>query len=252
MVAVMRIIPAMIKTMLCGIRAVSKNASNCPNYTKFVIVGVMAIYRPFGKRFLDLLFVLCSSVVTVPMLAILVLLVRVRLGNPVFFCQDRPGLGGRIFRLWKLRTMIDARGLPDAQRLTPLGRRLRAWSLDELPELWNVLKGEMSLVGPRPLLVEYLPRYTREQMRRHEVRPGITGWAQVNGRNAIGWPEKFACDVWYVDHVSLWLDVKILAMTVWKTGRREGISHPGCATMPSFLDDKSVTVTGRETARNRG
>jgi lipopolysaccharide/colanic/teichoic acid biosynthesis glycosyltransferase len=166
-------------------------------------------------------------------------LIRRKLGSPVLFCQVRPGLQGRPFTMVKFRTMTDECGpdgalLPDAQRLTPFGRFLRSSSLDELPELWNVLKGEMSLVGPRPLLMEYLPLYTPEQARRHEVRPGITGWAQVNGRNAISWGDKFALDVWYVEHRSLWLDVQILWRTVRKVLVRDGISAPGDATMPKF------------------
>ena len=165
--------------------------------------------------------------------------IRWKLGSPVLFRQQRPGLSGRPFWLLKFRTMTDARDaggvlLPDAQRLTAFGRFLRGSSLDELPELINVLKGEMSLVGPRPLLMQYLDRYTPEQARRHEVRPGITGWAQVNGRNAITWEEKFKLDVWYVDNWSLWLDIKIIAMTIWKILKREGISQPGQATMEEF------------------
>ena len=166
-------------------------------------------------------------------------MIRCKLGTPVLFRQQRPGLGGRPFWLLKFRTMTEARDaagnlLPDAQRLTGFGRFLRATSLDELPELLNVLKGDMSLVGPRPLLMQYLDRYTPEQARRHEVRPGITGWAQVNGRNAITWEEKFKLDVWYVDNWSLWLDIKIIFMTVWKIFKREGISQPGQATMEEF------------------
>jgi len=158
----------------------------------------------------------------------------------VIFTQERPGLHGRIFKMYKFRTMRDLRDaggnlLPDEQRLTKLGRFLRSTSLDELPELFNVLKGEMSLVGPRPLLVAYLDRYTPEQARRHEVLPGITGWAQVNGRNAISWEEKFKLDVWYVDHQSFWLDLKILFMTLAKVFKREGISAEGSATAPEFM-----------------
>ena len=173
-----------------------------------------------------------------PLLA-LTWLVRRKLGRPAFFRQVRPGLHGKPFEMVKLRSMTDARRpdgalLPDADRLTPFGRFLRASSLDELPGLWNVLKGDMSLVGPRPLLVEYLPLYSPEQARRHEVRPGITGWAQVNGRNAIGWDDKFKLDVWYVDHRSLWLDLKILWLTVKKVLVRDGISAAGEATMARF------------------
>lgn len=166
-------------------------------------------------------------------------LVRGCIGKPVFFTQQRPGLGGRPFEIIKLRTMTahrDARGelLPDAVRLTPFGRFLRATSLDELPEFWNVLRGDMSLVGPRPLLMEYLPLYSECQARRHEVRPGLTGWAQVNGRNAISWEQKFEYDVWYVDHRSFWLDLRILWLTVFRVLRREGISQQGSVTMERF------------------
>lgn len=192
-------------------------------------------------------FDVCVAAVALVLLAIplllLALLVRVRLGKPVLFSQLRPGMHGKPFRMIKFRTMTDARGpdgalLPDAQRLTSLGRFLRSTSLDELPELWNVLKGDMSLVGPRPLLMEYLPLYTPEQARRHEVRPGVTGWAQVNGRNALSWEEKFAHDVWYVDHTSVLLDIRILWMTVRKVLVRDGISAPGDATMPAFQGTK--------------
>lgn len=174
-----------------------------------------------------------------PVIVILSILVRIKLGSPIIFKQVRPGLNGCPFQMYKFRTMTDERDangdlLPDAVRLTSFGRFLRSTSLDELPELWNVLKGEMSLVGPRPLLMEYLPRYTTEQARRHKVRPGITGWAQINGRNAIGWDEKFKLDVWYVDNQSLWLDLKILLLTVKKVFVREGISAEGEATMPKF------------------
>lgn len=174
-----------------------------------------------------------------PVIVILSILVRIKLGSPIIFKQVRPGLNGCPFQMYKFRTMTDERDangdlLPDAVRLTSFGRFLRSTSLDELPELWNVLKGEMSLVGPRPLLMEYLPRYTTEQARRHKVSPGITGWAQINGRNAIGWDEKFKLDVWYVDNQSLWLDLKILLLTVKKVFVREGISAEGEATMPKF------------------
>lgn len=176
-------------------------------------------------------------------LFVLAVLVRVRLGKPVLFSQVRPGMHGKPFRMIKFRTMTDERApdgalLPDADRLTRFGRFLRASSLDELPELWNVLKGDMSLVGPRPLLVDYLPLYSPEQARRHEVRPGITGWAQVNGRNALSWEDRFALDVWYVDHQSLALDVRILWLTVRKVLVREGISAAGEATMSRFTGTK--------------
>ncbi len=191
------------------------------------------------KRVIDFVAALLALLLLALPLLALAWLIRRKLGSPVLFCQVRPGLHGRPFTMVKFRTMTDERGpdgalLPDAERLTPFGRFLRASSLDELPELWNVLKGEMSLVGPRPLLMEYLPLYTPEQARRHEVRPGITGWAQVNGRNAISWADKFALDVWYVDHSSLWLDMQILWRTVRKVLVRDGISAPGDATMPKF------------------
>lgn len=191
------------------------------------------------KRFIDLGTALLGLIALSPVLLILMILVRLKLGSPIFFTQERPGLHGKPFKMVKFRTMTDARDaegnlLPDSVRLTRFGRFLRSTSLDELPELWNVLKGEMSLVGPRPLLMEYLPRYTSEQARRHEVRPGITGWAQVNGRNAISWEAKFQYDVWYVDNQSFWLDLKILLLTIKKVFVREGISAMGDATMPKF------------------
>lgn len=191
------------------------------------------------KRTLDLILTIPALIVLFPFLFFLSILVVILLGAPVLFRQKRPGRMGRTFLLYKFRTMTnarDARGnlLPDSERLTAFGQFLRSSSLDELPELYNVLKGDMSLVGPRPLLMQYLDRYTPEQARRHEVKPGITGWAQVNGRNAITWEEKFKLDVWYVDNWSLWLDIKIIAMTVWKILKREGISQPGQATMEEF------------------
>ena len=191
------------------------------------------------KRFLDLILSLLGfSLLGLPLL-VLTCLVRSRLGSPVFFRQWRPGMHGKPFEMVKFRTMTDERGpdgelLPDAMRLTPFGRFLRASSLDELPELWNVVKGEMSLVGPRPLLMEYLPLYSPEQARRHEVRPGVTGWAQVNGRNALNWEEKFQLDLWYIDNQSLWLDMRILCLTLRKVLVREGISAAGEATMSKF------------------
>lgn len=191
------------------------------------------------KRAFDLVAVAATAPLWLPLLSLLAVLVRVKLGAPVFFRQDRPGHRERIFRLCKFRTMTDARDAsgalrPDAERLTPFGHWLRATSLDELPELWNVLKGEMSLVGPRPLLVHYLPRYNAEQRRRHDVPPGLTGWAQVNGRNALTWEEKFRLDVWYVDNRTFWLDLRILFRTLRQVVAREGISAPGEATMPEF------------------
>ena len=197
------------------------------------------------KRVFDLLASALGLLLLSVPLVLLAWQVRRKLGSPVLFTQVRPGLHGKPFRMVKFRTMTDERDdsgalLPDAQRLTPFGRFLRASSLDELPELWNVLRGEMSLVGPRPLLMEYLPLYSPEQARRHEARPGITGWAQVNGRNAISWDDKFALDVWYVDHRSLFLDIRILWLTVRKVLVRDGISAPGDATMPKFDGQSSA------------
>ena len=195
---------------------------------------------PIQKRLFDLLLIILFS----PLLAVLLLLTALFValfhGGPLLFSQQRPGHHGEPFILYKFRTMSakrDRQGdlLPDAQRLTAFGRFLRSTSLDELPELWNVLRGEMSLVGPRPLLMQYLARYSSEQARRHDVLPGITGWAQVNGRNNVSWHDKFALDVWYVDHWSLWLDLKILFLTVFKVFQREGISEPGNATAREFM-----------------
>ncbi len=195
------------------------------------------------KRLLDFIAALLGLIALALPLLLLMALIRRRLGSPVFFRQTRPGLHGQPFEMVKFRTMTDTRGpdgalLPDAERLTPFGRFLRSTSLDELPELWNVLKGDMSLVGPRPLLMEYLPLYSPEQARRHAVRPGVTGWAQVNGRNAISWEEKFALDTWYVDHQSLRLDIRILWLTVKKVLVREGISAAGEATIGKFTGSK--------------
>jgi sugar transferase EpsL len=197
------------------------------------------MYRRYGKRALDLTLTLPALLLLLPVGLIVAALVRLRLGSPVLFRQVRPGYGGRPFTMYKFRTMTDARDasgqlLPDAVRLTAFGRFLRSSSLDELPGLWNVITGEMSLVGPRPLLTEYLALYTPFQARRHEVLPGITGWAQVNGRNATSWGQRFRHDVWYVEHVSLWLDLYILALTILKVVRREGVSAVGHVTMPSF------------------
>jgi sugar transferase EpsL len=192
-----------------------------------------------AKRFLDLLIASLGLVVTAPLQGLLAVLIRWRLGRPVLFRQERPGLDAAPFTLLKFRTMTDARDargqlLPDAERLPPLGRFLRSTSLDELPELWNVVRGDMSLVGPRPLLVEYLPRYSARQAQRHEVRPGLTGWAQVNGRNAPDWETRLEMDVWYVENRSLWLDLRILVRTLATVLRREGISREGHATAPKF------------------
>jgi lipopolysaccharide/colanic/teichoic acid biosynthesis glycosyltransferase len=197
------------------------------------------MYRHVSKPLIDLVVAGLGLLFLAPLLLALAFIVRVRIGKPVFFRQERAGLDGRPFRIMKFRTMTnscDAHGrlLPDAQRLTRWGRFLRRISLDELPELMNVLKGEMSLVGPRPLLSKYLERYTPEQVRRHEVKPGITGWAQINGRNAVSWERKFDMDVWYVDHQSLWLDLKIIGFTVWKILKREGINEPGEVTAREF------------------
>jgi lipopolysaccharide/colanic/teichoic acid biosynthesis glycosyltransferase len=197
------------------------------------------MYRQYGKRVFDIPASLCLLVCTAPLLLLAAIAIRLRIGTPVIWCQQRPGLGGRPFTLIKFRTMTgerDASGelLPDARRMTRLGSLLRSSSIDELPELLNVLKGEMSLVGPRPLLTQYLDRYTPAQARRHEARPGITGLAQVSGRNALNWEQKFAHDVWYVDHCSFLLDIKILALTVWSVVARRGISQPGHVTAEEF------------------
>ncbi|WP_318651950.1 sugar transferase [Pseudomonas sp. PDM11] len=193
---------------------------------------------------MDIVLASLGLIVLSPLIGILALCIRRKLGSPVIFSQMRPGMHGKPFEMVKFRTMLDAfdasgNPLPDSQRMTPFGRLLRSTSLDELPELWNVLKGEMSLVGPRPLLMEYLPLYSPEQYRRHEVRPGVTGWAQINGRNALSWEDKFKLDVWYVDNRSFWLDCKILFLTVKKVLVRDGISADGEATMTKFTGNKS-------------
>ncbi|MFA5912397.1 MAG: sugar transferase [Burkholderiales bacterium] len=191
------------------------------------------------KRSFDFFVALILLIALAPLLALLAVVVRWKLGRPVLFAQLRPGLRGAPFHFYKFRTMSGARDaagelLPDAARLTPVGQLMRKFSLDELPQLLNVLKGDMSLVGPRPLLMEYLPLYSERQARRHEVRPGITGWAQVNGRNALDWDERFEYDLWYVDHRSFWLDLRIITLTVWRVLRPQGISQPGQATMSKF------------------
>jgi len=201
------------------------------------------------KRLFDIVAALGASLLLLPVILIVAIAVRLALGSPILFRQTRPGLGGRPFRLLKFRTMLDAadadgKPLSDAERLTRFGRFLRSTSLDELPELWNILRGDMSLVGPRPLLMQYLDRYTPEQARRHDVRPGLTGWAQVNGRNALGWSEKFALDIWYVDNRSFWLDLKILFLTVRQVLGRSGISSEGEATMPEFMGDAADRTAG--------
>lgn len=194
---------------------------------------------PLVKRLIDMVVAMLGIVLLWPIILLVALMVRVYLGSPVIFSQERPGLHGSPFRIYKFRTMSSERGesgelLPDKERMSALGSFLRRFSLDELPQLVNVLKGDLSLVGPRPLLMEYLPLYNPEQARRHEVKPGITGWAQVNGRNAISWEDKFNYDVWYVDHWSLWLDMKILWMTLKKVARSEGISQAEHVTMEKF------------------
>ena len=198
-------------------------------------------YSRLLKAVLDRLVAAIALAVFSPVMLMVAIAIYIRMGGPIFFSQPRPGKNGRVFNFYKFRTMTsdcDADGnlLPDEQRLIPLGQFLRKTSLDELPQLWNVIKGDMSFVGPRPLLVRYLDRYTPEQARRHEVMPGITGWAQVNGRNAISWDAKFKLDVWYLDNWSLWLDLKILFLTVLKVLKRDGINQEGYATAPEFTD----------------
>lgn len=191
------------------------------------------------KRLFDMIASFCALLLFSPLIVFVSWRIRKNLGSPVLFRQTRPGLKGRPFEMVKFRTMkdaVDAHGniLPDAERMTPFGNKLRSSSLDELPELWNVLKGDMSLVGPRPLLMQYLPLYNKEQARRHEVRPGVTGWAQINGRNAISWEDKFQLDVWYIDNRSFWLDIKILLLTVKKVFFKEGVSAEGHVTIEPF------------------
>ncbi|MHC4553116.1 MAG: sugar transferase [Planctomycetota bacterium] len=201
------------------------------------------------KRLFDFLMTLLAVLVLWPLMLVVAVLVRVKLGSPVLFCQERPGLKGRPFTMYKFRTMIsqthDEQGnqLPDEKRLPPFGQWLRATSLDELPELFNVLKGDMSLVGPRPLMMKYLDRYTPEQNRRHEAKPGITGWAQINGRNNITWEEKFELDVWYVDHRSLWLDLKILFLTFWQVVKRSDVAKEGHVTVDEFMGTATKKAT---------
>jgi sugar transferase EpsL len=197
-------------------------------------------HQSFAKRVIDMAIATVGILATAPLMVAVAAAIRSQMGIPIFFKQTRPGYKAKPFVMYKFRTMNEDRDpqnnlRPDEGRLTPLGRFLRSTSLDELPELINVLKGEMSLVGPRPLLMQYLERYTPEQERRHEVKPGITGWAQVNGRNAITWEQKFEHDVWYVDHASFWLDLKIIGMTIWKILKREGIYQPGHATAEEFF-----------------
>ena len=200
-------------------------------------------YQRILKPVLDVMVAASMLVLLSPVLFAVALFIRAKCGPPILFRQQRPGRENKPFTIYKFRSMTEARPtddqvLPDAERLTKFGRFLRATSLDELPELLNVLKGEMSIVGPRPLLMQYIDRYTPEEARRHEVHPGITGWAQINGRNALTWEQKFALDIWYVDHVSLALDMKIIALTIWKTLTRENITAPGQATMQEFMGKK--------------
>jgi lipopolysaccharide/colanic/teichoic acid biosynthesis glycosyltransferase len=198
---------------------------------------------PFGKRLFDLVFSLLALVILSPIMLAMAIFVRIFLGRPILFKQQRPGYKGNPFFIYKFRSMKDGFAgdgspLPDSERLTRFGRLLRSLSLDELPELFNILRGEMSFVGPRPLLMEYLPLYSPQQARRHDVVPGLTGWAQVNGRNAVDWPTRFKLDVWYVDNWSFWLDIKIILMTVWKAISREGINQEGQATVEYFKGEQ--------------
>jgi sugar transferase EpsL len=207
---------------------------------------IESFYREIGKRVVDLGLTVPLFVFLLPLMGVIALLVRLKLGSPVLFQQQRPGLDGQLFTLFKFRSMRDARDandqlLPDGERLTSFGKFLRRTSLDELPELFNVLKGEMSLVGPRPLLRQYLPRYSPQQGRRHRVKPGVTGWSQVNGRNALPWEEKFKLDVWYVENLSFPLDLRILGITFIKVFRREGINAEGYVTMPEFTRLSEIT-----------
>jgi sugar transferase EpsL len=199
---------------------------------------------PISKRIFDLVIATLGLIILSPIILLTAVFVRIFLGTPILFRQTRPGYKAKPFTVYKFRTMTDARDaqgnpLPDELRLTRFGQFLRASSIDELPELFSILRGEMSFIGPRPLLMEYLPLYSAEQMRRHDVYPGLTGWAQVNGRNAVDWQTRFALDVWYVDHWSFWLDIKIVFMSLWKVIKREGISQPGQATMDYFKGNNS-------------
>jgi sugar transferase EpsL len=208
------------------------------------VTSISSFYRVYLKRILDILGAITVLCLIWPVLLILFILLRISIGSPVLFRQRRPGLNGEPFIIYKFRTMADSRNfsgklLTDDQRITHIGRYIRSLSLDELPELFNVLKGDMSFVGPRPLMMQYLERYSPEQARRHEVLPGITGWAQVRGRNSIPWPEKFALDIWYVDHQSFFLDIDILLATVWKVIRREGISEVGYISASEFMGNQN-------------
>lgn len=209
------------------------------------------MYRKFLKRWLDVIISFTALVILSPVLLVTAVLVRIKLGAPVIFKQERPGYQEKIFKLYKFRSMTDKRGedgklLPDEVRLTAFGKKLRATSLDELPELWNILKGDMSLIGPRPLLVKYLPLYNAFQKQRHDVRPGLTGWAQVNGRNAISWEERFELDVYYVKHISLWLDIKIIIRSIMVVFSHKGINSGTDATMEAFQGTKEQPESGME------
>ena len=202
---------------------------------------------PFSKRLFDLCFAFIALVILSPIILVTAILVRVFIGTPILFKQQRPGYKGRPFFIYKFRTMTnrvarDGSLLPDAERLTRFGHLLRSLSLDELPELFNIVRGEMSFVGPRPLLMEYLPLYSPEQARRHDVVPGLTGWAQVNGRNTVDWPTRFAMDTWYVDHWSFWLDIRIIFLTVWKVLSREGINQEGQSTVEYFKGETIIIL----------
>lgn len=204
-----------------------------------VLSEVSGVYAKFFKRIMDVILSGCALIVLSPVLLVTAILVRVKLGSPVLFSQERPGKDEKIFRLYKFRSMTDARDengnlLPDEVRLTKFGKLLRSTSLDELPELWNIFKGDMSIVGPRPLLVKYLPLYNERQKHRHDVTPGLTGWAQVNGRNTLSWEEKFELDVWYTENISFILDIKIIFMTAMKVLKRDGINSETAATMEAF------------------
>jgi len=206
------------------------------------------LYRKFGKRLLDVVLATIALVVVSPVALVVAAAIRLTMGSPILFRQVRPGLHGKPFVMYKFRTMLDLRDeqgnlLPDEERLTRLGKFLRHLSLDEIPELWNVLKGDMSAVGPRPLLMEYLPLYTPEQARRHEVKPGMAGPVIMSGRNILDWEEKFKLDVWYVENCSLWLDLTILVLTTWKVVRGEGVSYRGHATMPKFAGTSGNEVS---------
>jgi sugar transferase EpsL len=238
-------ISQVVKKFVPALYSLTSSAS-CGYNSLIMTASLFPAGVPFRKRLFDLLLTIPGIIVISPLLAITALAVWIVDGRPIIFRQPRPGFKGQVFGVFKFRTMrnlVDAQGhpLPDAERLSPLGRWLRSTSLDELPELVNVLRGEMSLIGPRPLLVAYLERYSPEQARRHAVLPGITGWAQINGRNALSWEDKFKLDVWYVDHWSLWLDIKILTLTFWKALKREGISQPGQATAEEFMGSKGGT-----------